>query len=67
MVNLTITQVSIQEDGTYKFTLQQSPGIEYTVKLTAAQCVDLATVQSTINSLAQPKKYIGQIVTVTLA
>lgn len=65
MATVTINYINILDDGRYKFTLKTATGNEYNVILTAAQSVDIATVQSTINSMAQPLKYVGQTITVT--
>ncbi len=68
MVNviLTVTNITIMDDGNYSVQVTPSIGGTYTVKLTPAQCTDLLTLQATINSIAQPLKYIGQQIAITL-
>ncbi len=63
---LTLVSVTVLDDGNYSVQARTSSGDTYTVKLTPTQCVDLPTIQTTINNIAQPFKYIGQQITVTL-
>lgn len=65
-INLTIKNISIRDDGNYSVQVTLLSGETYTVKLSPAQCVDLATIQSSITAIAQPLKYIGQQITITL-
>lgn len=65
-ISLTIKNISIMEDGNYSVQVTLLSGETYTVKLTPAQCNNLTTIQTAINNIAQPLKYIGQQITITL-
>lgn len=65
-INLTLVNIAVMDDGNYSVQVAAPGGDTYTVKLTAAQCASLASIQTAVSALAQPLKFKGQQITITI-